>query len=240
MATYNGEKYIKAQLKSILTQINNEDEIIISDDGSSDRTCQIIEEINDSRIKLFVHNRAWLPENSETIYRVAQNFEYAISLSKGELIFLSDQDDIWLPNRIESTFEHFNKGADLVVCDCEIVDKDGSILHASYFNIVNPSSNIIRTLYKSSFHGCCVAFKNDLIKYIIPFPKSSLGHDTWIGIISSYYGKISFDTNILIKYQRHENTVTQCGFKSKRSLYKKIIYRITLLKYFLLRAFIKK
>ncbi|MDE5758415.1 MAG: glycosyltransferase, partial [Allobaculum sp.] len=87
IATYNGERYIETQIRSILDQLNEDDEIIISDDSSTDRTLDIIRSLNDSRIKLFAGNKF----HSRTF-----NFENALKQATGDFIFLSDQDDIWL------------------------------------------------------------------------------------------------------------------------------------------------
>nr|AIA84980.1 Glycos_transf_2 [uncultured Leptotrichia sp.] len=93
MATYNGSSFIKAQLESILFQLNTNDEVVISDDGSSDDTLSIIEAFNDPRIRLI---------EGPKIHSVAHNFEYAIRHSRGDIIFLSDQDDVWLNNKKQS------------------------------------------------------------------------------------------------------------------------------------------
>lgn len=90
MATYNGEEYIKEQLESILCQLGEMDEIIISDDGSTDNTLNIIESYNDSRIKIHINTGK---------HGFVYNFENALQKAKGEYIFLSDQDDIWLPEK---------------------------------------------------------------------------------------------------------------------------------------------
>ncbi len=99
MATYNGEKYIKEQLESILLQLENQDEVIVSDDGSTDHTLKIIESLNDQRIKILKG-----PRNG-----VKQNFAHALSFCKGKYIFLSDQDDIWLENKVKHLLTCFEE-----------------------------------------------------------------------------------------------------------------------------------
>jgi len=99
MATYNGERYLKEQLDSILKQLSFTDEIIISDDGSQDRTIEIIESFGDSRIKLF----------HSTQQNLIYNFENALSKASGDIIFLSDQDDIWYENKVEKSMYHLQK-----------------------------------------------------------------------------------------------------------------------------------
>ena len=93
MASYNGEKYIKEQIDSILKQLSDEDELVISDDGSTDNTLSVIQSIHDKRIKL-IHNQGE--------HGYSRNFENALKNSKGDYIFLSDQDDVWKDNKVET------------------------------------------------------------------------------------------------------------------------------------------
>ena len=107
IATYNGEKYIKEQLESIIHQLGEYDEIIISDDGSNDKTIQIIENFKDTRIKIFNHS-----PNRKTKYKfdlTTRNIENALSKAKGDFIFLADQDDIWIKNKVEKLIPFFEK-----------------------------------------------------------------------------------------------------------------------------------
>ena len=103
MATHNGEKFIKEQLDSILCQLSPEDEVVISDDGSTDSTLEIIEGYNDSRIKIYrmTHTRKGMKSH----YYVTMNFENALRQAKGDYIFLCDQDDVWYPHKVERCFE---------------------------------------------------------------------------------------------------------------------------------------
>ena len=129
MATYNGEKFIKKQLDSILCQLDMQDEIIISDDGSTDNTLNIIKSYNDNRIKIFEG-----PHNG-----VKQNFANAISKSQGEYIFLSDQDDIWVKNKVTIILEIFEKEK----CACVLHDNiifdsnTGKTIQNSFFKFRN-------------------------------------------------------------------------------------------------------
>jgi glycosyltransferase involved in cell wall biosynthesis len=118
MATRNGEKYIKQQLSSILKQLSKNDEVIISDDSSTDNTIDIIKSFEDKRIKIYANNKFYSP-----VY----NFENALLRSTGDIIFLSDQDDIWEDKKIRVMYELL-KRYDLVVSDCTIIDRKGKVL----------------------------------------------------------------------------------------------------------------
>lgn len=127
MATYNGQKYIEEQLRSILQQISDEDEIIISDDGSKDETLSIISTIDDSRIKIYVNDGT---------HGFTHNFENALSKSNGDIIFLSDQDDIWTENKVQTVLKELEK-VDFVTHDCITVDSEMNVLSQSRFKDFN-------------------------------------------------------------------------------------------------------
>ena len=112
MATYNGADYLRPHIDSILSQLSDDDELIISDDSSTDATVKIIQEIGDKRIRLLEGN---------TFRNPIFNFEYALQQASGELIFLADQDDIWLPGKVK-TMTGALTDCDLAVSDCAMID----------------------------------------------------------------------------------------------------------------------
>ena len=124
VATYNGEKFIYDQLQSILDQLLENDEIIVSDNYSTDKTINIIKSINDCRIKIYFLKKK----------NLIKNFENALFHAKGDYIFLSDQDDIWLPNKIKIMLEELNS-YDLIVSDCIVVNRDLEIIEPSFHYI---------------------------------------------------------------------------------------------------------
>ncbi len=228
--TYNGERYIAVQIKSILDQLKDDDEIIISDDNSTDLTISIIKGFNDNRIKIFrnstkVNNFKGL---FRILYAVNRNVSNALVNASGEFIFLADQDDIWEKDKIEKILPYL-KNYDIVVHDCKIFDdRSGETIQESYFNLVKPSKSFFRTLYKSSFHGCCMAFTKKLKDKSLPIPDLPIGHDTWIGLVGCNIGNVFFYSEKLIKYRRHENNVSASGEVSPNSLLFKIRYRVLL------------
>ncbi|OAN13544.1 hypothetical protein A3K86_13225 [Photobacterium jeanii] len=240
LATFNGEKYIFEQLNSILDQIGPYDEVIISDDNSTDRTIDIIHGFNDSRVKVYFNNndkekRALIYNN---VYYVNRNFSNALEHASGDIIFLSDQDDIWLDGKVRANIEALKK-ADLVVSNCLIFDDLDKNPSESYFDIIRPSFNFYRTIYKSSFHGCCMAFRKEVLETALPLPNSFIGHDTWIGLVASKFYTVSFLFKPLVMYRRHELAVTTSSKRSTRPLWNKLLYRINLLYYFYVRFYRK-
>lgn len=223
IATYNGEKYIKEQMISILKQLSEKDEIIISDDSSTDKTIEIIENIKDSRIKILKNNKFSQP---------SLNFENALKSSKGDIVFLSDQDDVWLENKVEIVLKQLEK-YDLIVSDAFVTDENLSIINNSLFGEVKSQKGILRNIVKNTYYGCCMAFKKDVLKKALPFPKAKeIGHDLWLGIVANRYFKVKFLENKLIYFRRHKNTLTTIK-KSKRTLLSKLLGRIIILFYFL-------
>lgn len=218
IATYNGEKYIEKQLESILSNIKAEDEIIISDDGSSDNTLNIINKlkIKNSNIKVIKG-----PQKG-----VVLNFQNAINHATGDYIFLSDQDDIWEENKVECVMKYFQQHYTIVVHDASIINGNEKIIETSFFKIRGSGSGILKNFIKNTYIGCCMAFTRELKNYILPIPQNIEMHDWWIGLLGEIYGKPIFIQDKLIKYRRHENNVSQMHHYP---IYKMIINRVTLL-----------
>lgn len=219
IATFNGEKFIPEQLNSILPQLNDEDEIIISDDSSTDNTINIIKSYKDNRIKILSNNKFHSP---------VLNFENAIKQAKGEFIFLCDQDDVWLPNKIMVMKEYLKKYT-LVVSDCNIVDTNLNIIEKSFFKLNKSYPGFWKNLYRNSYIGCCMAFRKEILAHILPFPHNIPMHDIWIGLLAELNGNVHFIDEPLMLYRRHGNNASFSGEKSKYSFSYKIKYRITLL-----------
>ena len=227
IATYNGEKCIKEQLDSIICQLGEDDEIIISDDESNDNTIQIIENFKDPRIKIFSHS-----PNRKTKYRfdlTTRNIENALSKAQGDFIFLADQDDIWVENKVKKIIPLFEKYS-LILHDCTIIDNSKKVLHESYFKLIKSKSGIINNLIKNSYLGCCMAFKKSILKKSIPFPISPIPHDIWIGLIAELKENVFFSNEKLIQYRRHENNLSSSSLKSNNSICFKLKYRFFILK----------
>lgn len=232
IATYNGEKYIKEQLDSILCQLSIVDEVIISDDNSSDSTLDIIQNYNDSRIKIFKNKGQGLIEN----------FENALLNSSGDYIFLSDQDDIWVENKVTECRNDFEKGYQLILSDCSVFDSESeTVIHDSFFEFNNSQKGIVNNLVNNSYIGCCMAFKKELKGKILPFPKHVPMHDSWIGINAELYFSVKFNQKKLISYRKHSKNVSDTGSGiSKYSFFKKVSFRILLVYYIIIRFFLIK
>lgn len=220
MATYNGEKYIREQLNSILSELEEDDEVVISDDHSSDRTIQIIESIQDSRIKIFIN-----PGQAG----VNKNFENALKMASGDIIFFSDQDDIWLPGKVEACKEAL-KDCDCVFHDALVIDAQGNTLKNSFYNNRLPSGNFWRNLWKTSYMSCRMAINRNTLKYVLPYPKKLYCYqEGWVGSMIALKSKVKFIDFKGIKYRRHTCNVSCTSEKSPFSFRKKISFRTNLL-----------
>ena len=213
MAAYNGEKYIRKQLESILCQLEEDDEIIISLDPSKDSTQKVIESMKDQRIKLFQG-----PQKG-----VKKNFENALRHCQNEIIFLADQDDIWLEGKVEHVLSAFDQGASVVMHDARIVDNENHTICASFFEMKNVKTGFIHNLIKNGYMGCCMAFRKDLLQYILPIPEYIYMHDQWIGLVGEQIGKNVLIDQPYLLYRRHGDNVSDIQHGTwKEMIYKRI------------------
>lgn len=227
MASYNGEKYIKEQLESILVQLGEEDEVIISDDGSSDHTLDIVRSFNDPRIRIY---------DNQLEHGYSKNFENALNHAAGDLIFISDQDDVWMPDKVKVMCESL-KTYPLVIHDASVTDGELNIRFDSFFAHYNIRPGFLRTLLKTRYTGACMAFTREFLNKALPFPDNQAlcPYDYWFAYLGEYYHQ-AFLLNIpLILYRRHENTALHAGEYSTRSLGEKINTRIYCMKHVLKR-----
>ena len=218
MAVYNGEKYIKQQLDSIIVQLGDKDELVISYNDSTDDTWNIITQYaqNDNRIKIYRCDKK----------DVKENFNNAIIHCGGEYIFLSDQDDVWLPGKVNAVIDCFQKNnCDVVLHDCIITDADLKDYGRRLFNERHSSNSLIRNIIKNSYHGCCMAFHSRMIDKIIPIPSHIPLHDSWIGYIGNIYGQVVLLYTPLILYRRHTDN---CSSDKRQKLQKCILDRLQL------------
>ncbi|MCQ2192881.1 MAG: glycosyltransferase family 2 protein [Paludibacteraceae bacterium] len=219
MATYNGERFIKEQLSSILHQLSAGDEIVVSDDGSTDATLEVIRQMNEPRIKVF---------KNEGRHGVVPNFENALRHVSGDIIFFSDQDDVWHSSKVASCVAAL-QDADVVVHDLKFMDADGKVSEEGYFALRNSGPGFWHNLYKNSFMGSCMAFRKSVLSYAMPFPENILWHDMWLGLMAERHGRTAFIPDQLLLYRRHGGNASPTGDHSDFSLWKQFSYRFTML-----------
>ncbi|MDE6410115.1 MAG: glycosyltransferase family 2 protein [Muribaculaceae bacterium] len=220
LATYNGERYLREQIDSILAQLREEDELIVSDDGSTDATKEILSSYSDSRIKLF---------SNEGNHGVNSNFENAVSHASGDYIFLSDQDDVWLPGKVEECVRALG-AADCVVHDCIVTDGSGQVMEESFFSMRGSHPGFWRNLYRNSYLGCCMAFRKEVLKYALPYPDPlPVFQEGWIASLADIKGRVVFIPFKGILFRRHGNNASATAGKSSFGFGKQLSYRLKLL-----------
>jgi glycosyltransferase involved in cell wall biosynthesis len=219
MTTFNGAAYIKQQIESVLNQLKDNDELIIFDDVSTDDTVEIIHDyLRDKRI-IF-------KKNSDRI-GVIRNFEQALTIATGDYIFLCDQDDVWLENKVPRMIASLDDHI-LAVSDCKVVDANLTEIHHSFFALRKSGLGIIKNIYKNSYLGCCMAFRNELLPDILPIPKNVPMHDMWIGLIAETIGSTCFIPEALLLYRRHGKNASPAAEISAFNVCQKIRLRLVL------------
>ena len=209
ICTYNGEHYIVEQLQSILDQTVLPNEIIICDDGSTDSTLNLIQELSDrSPIPMTVYK-------NERNLGSTKNFEKAIGLCQGEIIFLADQDDVWHINKVEimtDIFTHHPK-VQAVFTNADMMDASGNDLGYTVWKAwgltahkqtrINEGKAFEVLLNYNVVTGATLAFRSDYQKLMFPFPNLWV-HDGWIALLLSAVGEIRCIDQPLIRYRQHD------------------------------------
>lgn len=200
MAVYHGEAYLEPQLDSILAQLQPADEIIVSDDCPGGRTEALVRRKagQDPRVRYVQGPGRGL----------IANFAHAISLCGGDAVFLSDQDDVWMPDKAAKVKAALEQGALLVLHDACVTDAELRPSEPSFFLAHGSKPGFWRNLTRNSFMGCCMAFRRELCPAVLPFPTDIPMHDQWIGLIATRLGRVVFLEEPLLYYRRHGGNVS--------------------------------
>lgn len=215
LAAFNGAKYIEAQVRSIISS-PRVTELLVSDDGSTDTTLEVLAAIPDRRLKVLAGPRRG----------VVANFESLLARASGDFIFLSDQDDVWMDGKVDimlAALEH----ADLVVSDCSIVDEQLRVRVRSFFAARHSGPGTLKNLWRNSYLGCCMAFRRQILDYVLPIPKAVPMHDWWIGLMVNRKGRVRFIDDILVLYRRHGANSTY-AVDSQASLLLRLRWRLNM------------
>ena len=221
LAAYNGEKYIAEQIESILNQTYTDWTLYVKDDCSTDKTVEIVrgyEEKYSKKIKLILSEE---PSGS-----AKNNYFSMLKYSTSDYIMTCDQDDVWLPNKIELTYskmketENSNKEAPVLVhTDLSVVDKNLNVISESLFKLQNMDSSrdkINHLLVQNIVTGCTVMVNRKLLSYIAKMPRHAIMHDWWMALIASALGKVVFIDKPTVLYRQHGNN--DVGAKNVNSI----------------------
>ncbi len=209
LATYNGEKYLRAQLDSLFAQTRRADRILVFDDGSEDHTIDIINEYAKE------HKEIILYKNKKNL-GYTKNFLKGIKMSSADYVMLCDQDDIWKEEKIEKTLDKIKntEAGDkntpvLVYTDAQIYRgrkmKNCSFLRSSHFNTKKIDMNHL--LMENKCMGCTVMINRALVGFLDRIPKGIRFHDWWLALIAAGFGRIGFLDEMTILYRQHEGNM---------------------------------
>ena len=211
LCTYNGEKFIRQQIDSILDQTKKVDEIVVCDDGSTDSTVSILnfyKEKHPELFKIFI--------NDENL-RSVKNFEKAISLCENDIIFLCDQDDLWLSSKVDVYCNFFQENLHIsVICSGGFaIDEKNNLLDKlsiwdapELLKMNGRELNFfeITAFLRNLATGATMAFRKEFKAQIIPFPVlDNFHHDEWIALVGTYQQKFYMLPGKYIQYRIHGN-----------------------------------
>ena len=228
VAIYNGAAYLQPQMRSILAQLREEDEVVVVDDASQDNSTGLLRNLSDARVRVY---------RNERNLGVLASFEKAMRLAHGDILFLSDQDDLWLPRKVDKIIEAFslNSKITLVASDAQIIDESGFLVADSFFTQRGRfSTGVVHNLLKNKYLGCTLAFRRSMLGHFLPIPKDVPMHDIWFGLVNDIYGKTVFIDQPLIAYRRHGNNLSP---SVGGSFVQKIVWRWHLVKNLLMHVF---
>jgi glycosyltransferase involved in cell wall biosynthesis len=225
LCTYNGGQYLAEQLESIAGQTLPVDEIILCDDGSTDQTLAIAQHFLTQGLPITIHRN---PQRLGFI----ENFSQAIRLCSGDIIFLCDQDDLWMPNKVKEITQVFTRSPTtwLVFSDGELVDSATQPLDCRLWQAL-PTYPSIHPAFQELLNndwitGAACAFRKELVDHALPIPESWV-HDAWLGLIASAYGEVEALPEPLIAYRQHAHNQIGLPPPSLRQAFRKIIRLLT-------------
>ena len=215
LCTWNGAEFLRTQLRSICLQTRPPMEIVLSDDASADDTValarRIVDECLTERPGLIIELRTLV--NAQAL-RVTRNFEQAASACRGDLIALSDQDDAWVPDKLERMVARFEASPELTLLhtDARLVDGGGEPLGGTLFHALEVTPAELERIHggrafdvflrRNLVTGATAMFRRELLAHARPFPPEWV-HDEWLGAIAAATGRVDVLEQPLIDYRQH-------------------------------------
>ena len=220
LAAYNGEKFLQAQLESILACLRAGDELVLVDDSSTDRTHEIIAGVNWPNV-VVVRN---------SVNRgVRATFEIGLCRARGEVIFLSDQDDLWVPGKRDAVVAEFeiDPRCTVVVSDASVIDVGGRVIEPSFMRTRGGfRGDFFGNFLRNRFLGCAMALRREVVQVALPIPKLVPMHDMWLGLVGSLIGSVRYLDRPYLKYRRHGGNLSPA---TRRGWARIVAWRIGLL-----------
>ncbi len=209
IATYNGEKFLRKQLDSLFNQTYKNLEIIAVDDCSTDETLSILNEYATQ------HDKFTVVQNENNLGYV-KNFEKGFLLANGGYIAPCDQDDIWLPNKIDVLFNNMDD-CEIAYCNSAFIDSEDNLIgntlsdRANFCDFDSPLMYVVGACAP----GHAMLIKRNVVIRAMPFP-ILFSHDNWLGFIATFSGTVKLVNQVLVYYRRHDNNVFSTIHKKKK------------------------
>lgn len=203
MPVWNGERFLESQVESILAELPANAELRIRDDGSVDRTTETVSSLaaRDGRVRM-------LPGGERL--GVVRSVERLLQGVDDGVVFLADQDDLWLPGKVERCLEALER-ADLLVHDASRIDAEGNPIDGTLFERRGSGGGFFANAWKNRFTGCCMAFRAELLRKALPFPTAIPMHDQWLGLVALRHGRVAWLPEPLVAYRVHGGNATATG-----------------------------
>ena len=202
MTVHNGAAFLRPQLESILQQLQPDDELVAVDDASLDDSDAIVAGMKDRRIRLY---------RNERNLGVIASIERALGFATGKVLFLSDQDDVWLPGKVEKALAVFasKPSVTMVASDAHLIDEEGRIREPSFFAARGRfAPGALHNFIKNKYLGCTLSFRREMLPIFLPIPPDVPMHDIWFGTLNAIYGETCFLDEPLVAYRRHQRNAS--------------------------------
>jgi glycosyltransferase involved in cell wall biosynthesis len=226
MATYNGERFLREQLESILSQMQVDDELVIVDDASYDGTLAYLKSIGDRRIRLYC--------NVSNIGHV-QSFAKVLSLARGTYILMADQDDVWIDGRLNIIREALATGPALISTNSEFIDSEGRTVSPLHPDLVEADSELYKTNIfriftgKAYYDGCAMGMRKELLKLVLPIPSYVESHDLWIAMAANIARSNRHLSLKTLRRRVHENNASVVSRTFLLKLMSRVIFLLSYL-----------
>jgi glycosyltransferase involved in cell wall biosynthesis len=220
MTVFNGRQFLRQQVDSVVAQLGPDDELLVIDDASTDDGLASIQSLAFPRVRIVRNVRN---------LGVIRSFERGLALASHDVVFLCDQDDIWLPGKRATYAAEFERDAAIciVISDCEVIDATGSVIAPSFMASRGGfNGSLSGTLWRNCYVGCAMAVRRSLLHMALPFPAHVPMHDMWLGALGSIFGRVLYLQRPYVRYRRHFNNLTPS--RSPRNWHQLLRLRVAL------------
>ncbi len=228
LATYQGEAYVREQLESVLSQLAADDEVVVSDDCSTDATVAVVDGLDDARIRVLRGSRN---------VGYSRNFARALAASTGDVVFVCDQDDVWLPGKVDTMLEAL-RDRDMVVADVTVVDQDLNVLEESHFARHGVRDGFLPNFARTRYIGASMAMRRRVLDVSLPLPPRAryCAYDYWLTLVGEAFFDVGLVRTPQMLYRRHGRNASTGGLRSDRTLAHIVWARVYCLAHLVLRS----